>query len=367
MKKYLLLFAGLFLFCSFIQNSNHFSIIIPDNETVSIIFAGDVMGHSPQFEAAYNPQNVTYNFDICFKSVKSYVENADFAVANLEVPIAGKPYSGYPNFSSPDALLDALKNAGFKILLTANNHVLDRGEIGLERTIVQLKKRNFLFGGSYLDENQRDSIYPIILKSKGIKIAIFNCTYGTNHSEVPEPNLVNYIDTVEIANDIRDADQLGVDFKIMTVHWGTEYELMASEMQRKTAQFFVNHGINLIIGSHPHVVQNAEMMFGKDSIPVRVFYSLGNFISNQRKPNTDGGIMLKVEIDTKSKSILKTSFLPVWVFRGVLNGDYQYHLIPTTDYIKKSSTFNLSKKDSLSLTYFDNETKKRLSNIELLK
>jgi poly-gamma-glutamate capsule biosynthesis protein CapA/YwtB (metallophosphatase superfamily) len=367
MKKYVLLFAGLFLFCSFIQNSSHTSIIPPDNETVSIIFAGDVMGHSPQFEAAYNPQNGTYNYDVCFRQVKSYIENADFSVANLEVPIAGKPYSGYPNFSSPDALLDALTNAGFKILLTANNHVLDRGENGLERTIRQIKKRNLLFEGSYLNENQRDSIYPIILKSKGINIAIFNCTYGTNQNEVSKPNLVNYIDTVEIANDIRDADQQGVDFKIMTVHWGIEYELQANMTQRKIAQFFVNHGINLIVGSHPHVIQNSEILCGKDSTKVPVFYSLGNFISNQRKPNTDGGIMLKVEIGSKSKSILKTSILPVWVYRGILNADYQYYLIPTTEYFQKSAIFNLCKKDSLSLTYFDTETKKRLSNIELLK
>ena len=366
MKKYILLFASFFLFCGFLQNSSHYSLVIRDNESVSLIFAGDIMGHSPQFEAAFNPQNETYNYDVCFKTVKSYIQHADFAIANLEVPVAGKPYSGYPNFSSPDALLDALKNAGFKVLLTANNHVLDRGKFGLERTIRQLKKRDLLFVGSYIDENQRDSIYPVLLESKGIKIAILNCTYGTNNHQISDPNIVNYIDTVEIINDIKEADNLGANFKIMTVHWGTEYETDANEYQRKTAQFFVNHGINLIIGSHPHVVQNAEILYGKDSIPVPVFYSLGNSISNQRKPNTDGGIMVKVEINVKSKSILKTSFLPVWVFRGTLNGDYQYHLIPTKDYFEKPAYFNLNRKDSLALTYFDRVTKKRLSNIELL-
>ena len=367
MKKSVLLLASLFFFCSFIQNSNSNPLVIPDNETVSLIFVGDVMGHIPQVDAAYNPQNDSYNYDVCFKWVKPYIKKADFAVANLEVPIAGKPYSGYPAFSSPDALLDALKNAGFDILLTGNNHVLDRGQFGMERTIRQLHKRKFLFAGSYIDQTQRDSLYPIILHSKGLKIAVLNCTYGTNGNEVQEPALVNYIDTVEIINDLNEANKLGADFKIMTIHWGTEYELQANEYQRKMAQFFVNHGINLIIGSHPHVVQNAETLYGKDNIPVPVFYSLGNFISNQRQANSDGGIMVKVEIGVKSKSVLKTACFPVWVYRGILNAEYQYHLIPTTDYIHNPAHLKLNSTDSISLRYFDSETRKRLSNFEFLK
>ena len=367
MKKFILLFAVLFLFCSFIQNSQTKLLVIPPNETVSLIFAGDIMGHSPQYKAAYNGSNNTFNYDICFQSVKSYIQSADFAVANLEVPIAGQPYSGYPNFSSPDELLDALKKVGFKVLLTANNHVLDRGKGGLERTIKQLEKRNFLHAGSYIDINQRDSIYPVVLESKGLRVAILNCTYGTNAHQVSNPNLVNYIDSTEIMNDIEDLNKLGVDFKIMTVHWGTEYELQANQTQRSFAQFLANHGINLIIGSHPHVVQNAEILHGKDSVQVPVIYSLGNYISNQRQQNQDGGVMVKVEIDAKSKSLIKTSFLPVWVYRGTLNGDYQYHLIPTKDYFEKPTFYKLNKKDSLSLSFFDQSTKKRLSNLELLK
>ncbi len=367
MKKSVLLFALLFFFCSFIQNSNHNSFVIADNDTVTLIFAGDVMGHIPQIEAAYNPLNDSYNYDVCFKWVKPYLQQADFAVANLEVPIAGKPYSGYPAFSSPDALLDALKNAGFDILLTGNNHVLDRGKSGLERTIRQMRKRNFLFAGSYSNEAQRDSLYPIILQTKGIKIAILNCTYGTNGNQAQEPSLVNYIDTTEIMNDINDADRLGADFKIMTIHWGKEYELKAGETQQKLAQFFVNQGINLIIGSHPHVVQNVETLYGTDKYPVPVYYSLGNFISNQRQANSDGGIMVKVEIGVKSKTVLKTNYIPVWVYKGTLNAEYQYHLIPTTDYIENPSNFKLNSSDSISLRYFDTETRKRLSNLEFLK
>ncbi len=367
MKKYFLLFAFAFLFCSFLQNSNLNSLLIANNENITLVFVGDIMGHSPQFEAAYNFQTNTYNYDICFQNVKSYITNADFSLANLEVPFAGAPYSGYPNFSSPDALLDAIKNAGFRILQTANNHVLDRGKSGMERTIKQIEKRKLLHLGSYIDEIQRDTIYPLIVESKGVRIAFLNCTYGTNGHEVAESNRINYIDTLEIISDIQKANKLNADLRIMTIHWGTEYELHANNSQRKLAQFLVNHGINLIIGSHPHVVQNAEIFYNKDSIPVPVFYSLGNFISNQRKLNTNGGILVKVEIDSKSKTIKNSSFLPVYVHIGVLNGEYQYHLIPTSDFIQKPSNFKVLTSDSISLTVFDRETRNRLPNINLIK
>lgn len=365
MKKYVLLIFTLFLFCSFLQNNPN--IIVPpeksENNSVTLLFSGDIMGHSPQFKAAYNSNTNSFNYDICFNQVRSIIQSADFAIANLEVPIAGKPYSGYPRFSSPDALLDALRNAGYNILLTANNHALDRGKTGLERTIRQIEKRNFYHLGTYNNKIQRDSTYPLIIEKHGFKIAILNCTYGTNDNVVTKPNYINLIDTAEIKNDIHKTDSLGVSFKIMTIHWGSEYELAANDYQRKLAHFFVNQGINLIIGSHPHVVQNAEYLYNRDSIQVPVFYSLGNSISNQRDVNTDGGIMIKVEIDIKSAKIIKTCFIPIYVYRGTLNGEYQYHLIPTSDFYFFPTRFPISKSDSTSLNLFESNTKYRLSNI----
>jgi len=339
--------------------------LLPEDDLITLIFAGDIMGHTPQFKAAYNSQTKKYNYDICFQYVKKHIESADLAIANLEVPIAGKPYSGYPSFSTPDALLDGLKNAGYDILLTANNHILDRGKSGLERTIRQLEKRNMFYAGSYIDKNQRDTIYPLIIDSKGVKLAFLNYTYGTNQYVVSKPNIVNYIDSQQIINDIHKADELGADLKIMTIHWGTEYELHSNEIQQGLAHFFVDQGINLIIGSHPHVVQNAEVLYGKDSMVVPVYYSLGNFISNQRKVNTNGGIMVKVDISSKTKSVINTSFLPVYVYRGVLDGVYQYHLLPVTDFIQNPSCFSIGKSDSILLTNFGRETQSRLSNMIL--
>jgi poly-gamma-glutamate synthesis protein (capsule biosynthesis protein) len=363
MKKYLIFIFSIIVFSSF-DNS---PVLLSKSDTLTLLFAGDIMGHAPQFNAAYNPALKNFNYNVCFQSVKSYIQAVDIAIVNLEVPLAGQPYSGYPNFSSPDALLDGLKNAGYDVILTANNHVLDRNRKGLERTVNTIKNRNLLYAGSYLNKLQRDSIYPLIIDKKGFRIAILNCTYGSNENLPTFPNLVNYIDTIQIKEDVKKASNSNADLIIMTVHWGTEYHLIANDVQKKMAQFFANNGIHLIIGSHPHVVQNAEVIYGNDSMQVPVFYSLGNSISNQRNPNTDGGIMVKAEIVISSKKQIKTSYLPVYVHKGYLKGIFQYHLIPTSDYLSHPELFKLNKTDSLSLINFDNSTKKRLSNIDLIQ
>lgn len=371
MKRIFVLFFTFFFFTGFIQNSNSELQItdkntsVPENQMFSLIFAGDIMGHSPQFQAAYNSVTKTYDYDVCFNYVKSYIDSADIAIANLEVPLAGSPYSGYPNFSSPDALLDGMKNAGYDIVLTANNHVVDRGKKGLERTIKIINDRQLKYAGSYLNKTQRDSIYPLIIDHQGVRIALLNCTYGTNGISVPEPNIVNLIDTLQIKKDVRKAKALNSNIIIMTIHWGIEYITKANDIQRDLSRFFVRQGVDLVIGGHPHVVQDAEILYNNDSIAVPVYYSLGNSISNQRKPNTDGGIMVKVEIGINSKQVLGTSYVPVYVHKGVLNDKFQYHLIPTIDYLKDPGHFMLNNTDSTALMYFHNATKARLSDFKL--
>ncbi len=362
MKKIIFLFILLFTFSSFLQEKFNKDVnqqLI--DEKLVLVFAGDVMGHVPQHQAAYNSKTKQYNFESCFEHVKSYIAEADYAFVNLEVTLAGRPYTGYPNFSSPDALLDATKYAGFDAILTANNHVADRGKAGLERTIKTIINRKLPFAGSYLSKEQRDSVYPIIIQRKGLKIAILNATYGTNMNPVYNPNVVNMLDSTEILSDINTAKRHKVDLIIAVLHWGTEYELVANQQQKDFANFLKENGVNMIIGSHPHVVQNAEYL---DST-VPVVYSLGNFISNQRKINTNGGILLKVEISKIAKQISSISYLPVYVHRGNLNGKYQYHLIPCIDFIKSPSKFKIPTADSTSLVVFDTETRKRLNNLSL--
>ncbi|MDR1652453.1 MAG: CapA family protein [Prevotellaceae bacterium] len=349
------------------QGDSNWSLLPEEHSdtVISLIFAGDIMGHSQQYKAAYNADTEQYNYDVCFENVKPYIEDADFAVANLEAPVAGAPYSGYPNFSSPDALLDALKNAGYDVLLTANNHVADRGAQGVRRTIEQIQNRKFKYAGSYLDAAQKDSIYPLLLEKNDFKIALLNYTYGTNGIPVNKPLLVNTIDTDRIVSDLKKAEQLA-DFTVVCIHWGTEYELQANASQRKLAETMVANGADLIIGAHPHVVQNAELMINKDKVKIPVFYSVGNSISNQRKVNTNGGIMVSVKIGAKSGRILETTYLPVYVHRGTLNGVYQFHLIPTPDFIANPAKFKIAAADSAALTVFDRNTRERLEKFSVV-
>ncbi len=362
MKKYISLFILLFTFSSFLQEK-----INPDirrqliDEKLVLVFAGDIMGHVPQHQAAYNAITQKYDYTSCFQYVKPYIEEADYAFANLEVTLAGPPYSGYPAFSSPDALLDAIKFAGFDGVFTANNHVADRGKAGLERTVNTIHNRKLLFAGSYISPEQRDSVYPLIINRKGVKVAVLNATYGTNMNPVYRPNVVNMLDSAQILQDINDSKQQNVDLIIAIVHWGNEYELKSNQQQRDFADFLKKNGVNLIIGSHPHVVQNAEYI--DSTIPV--IYSLGNFISNQRKVNTNGGILLKVEISSRLKQPTGISYLPVYVYRGKKNGKYDYQIIPTIDFIKYPARFNLPATDSIDLRYFDTNTRSQLSNLKI--
>jgi poly-gamma-glutamate capsule biosynthesis protein CapA/YwtB (metallophosphatase superfamily) len=334
-------------------------------ETVSFIFAGDIMGHSYQYKAAYNPVSNTFNYDVCFKGVKDLIESADFGVVNLEVPLAGPPYSGYPNFSSPDALLDALKAAGYDVILTANNHIMDAGKMGLERTIATINDRKLKYAGCYIDKAQRDSIYPLIIEKCGFKIAILNTTFGTNNNAVVYPNRVNLIDTLEIKSDIKKAQLLGADFIIMALHWGREYERDANNKQKDIARFLARNGVGFIVGAHPHVVQNEDILTGNDSVNFPIFYSVGNSISNQRQAHTDGGVMVKIEINIKTKIIQNATYIPVYIHKGVLDNVYQYHLIPTTEYLAHPEKYPLDEYDKRELLYFDSETRKKLNNVDL--
>ena len=360
LRRSILLFVFLLFFSLVAKENLPCTIIDTEPSIVSMIFCGDVMGHMPQVNAAYNSSDNSYDYNPCFAQITSYIQQADIAVANLEVPLAGKPYSGYPHFSSPDALLDALQHAGYDVILTANNHVVDKGTKGLKRTIEQIDQRQLMRAGSYLDSLDRKTHYPLFIEQKGLKIALLNSTYGTNGILVKSPALVNLIDTTQIRNDIQKAKDEAADFIVMCIHWGAEYELKANKEQQVIAQFLADEGVHLIIGSHPHVVQNVEILYGKDSLEVPVYYSLGNAISNQRWEHSNGGIMVSVDIHPSTKKIIQGNYLPVYVHKGKLHEKYQYHLIATPDYLENPAYYNLSAKDSTELVSFDVQTRERV-------
>lgn len=336
------------------------------SDSVCIVFAGDIMGHMPQIEAACDSKNGKYDFTPCYAYIAPYIATADLAIANLEVPLAGKPYSGYPRFSSPDELLHGAISAGFDVMQLANNHIADRGRIGIERTYNTVT-RKLKSVGVYPNSVVRDSLYPLIVTVKGLKLAILNCTFGTNGHPVPAPFVVNGIDTIQIKKDISAAKQKGAQCIIMTIHWGNEYELKANNYQNRLAQFLVNAGIDVIIGAHPHVVQNFENISRPDGSVVPVYYSLGNMISNQRWRNSNGGILARIVLSRSTGKVLSTDHMPFYVYKGKLNERFQYYIIPTERYLSGSYPFHLSAGEDSMLVTFDTDTRQRLQNVKRWK
>lgn len=351
-----------------------FSFIFAEEGTLRLLFAGDMMGHVTQISAAKREaKGKGYDYKPVFKYFKTYFSDADLAVINLEHTLAGEPYSGYPRFSSPDESIFAIKDAGFDIIATANNHSLDGGKQGLERTLSVLDSIELQRLGTYRDTAEREENYPLFLEKNGIKLAFLNYTYGTNMLVEEAPNVVNRIDTAQITIDIRKAKQVIPDFIIAIMHWGAEYENTENEEQRELAAFLALKGVNLIIGSHPHVVQpfNKIPVPGKDSVPV--IYSLGNFISNQRDRYTNGGIIFEVSLQksvfggkiggSKTK-IVDYGYVPFWVYRLGKAGSHLFRLLPECKKnVYPCKEYRMKTEDREAMELFFQDTRKTLKSL----
>jgi len=304
-----------------------------DTTRISLLFAGDVMGHDSQIASAYDDIKHAYDYTSCFQFIKPYIEAADVAIANLEVTLAGPPYKGYPQFSSPDALASTLKKIGFDALVTANNHCVDRGRRGLERTIAVLDSLEILHTGTFVDTVSWLNDSPLIIERNGFSLALLNYTYGTNGLPVSKSNKVNLLDTMAMGSDLAKAKGLSPDAIIVFTHWGIEYESLPSKAVKELTEFCFRHGATLVIGSHPHVLQPMEWRAGTNQF---VAYSLGNFVSGQRKQFTDGGAMAYLELkkvqytpDSAVTTIDSAGYYLQWVYRTT-DSDRDYYVLPVS-------------------------------------
>ena len=330
--------------------------------SIRLIFAGDVMGHSTQITGAWRDGGDScYNFIPNFQWIKDYISQADIAVANLEVTFAGEPYTGYPAFSSPQSLAVALQDAGFNLLVTANNHILDRGAQGLEQTLNTLENLDILYTGTFRDADDRKINYPLIINKNGFTLAFLNYTYGSNRTITKSPVIVNYLDTVQLAVDLAKCREMKPDFIIACVHWGDEYKTIENQTQQQLADFLARNGCNLIVGSHPHVVQPIKKIAVPATDSVLVAYSLGNFISNQRQRYSDGGVLLEVTL-TKTNghvSLNAYRYEPVWVYRYPEKGVQLFRLIPVIDYLSNPDPYpEINLEDEKLLIQFYRDTKR---------
>ncbi len=273
------------------------SMLLGLNEA-ELVFAGDAMQHQAQLDAARRDGG--WDYSECFAGVAPWIETADLAVVNLETPIGDAPHSGYPCFNAPEAYLHALRDAGFDLFLTANNHTLDRRDRGARATIDALDRNALPHLGTYHDAAARDSLVPHVRTVAGFRIGFLNYTYGTNGIEPRDGVAVDYIDRARMAADIEATRAAGAEIICACVHWGDEYQLLPNASQRSLAQWLQEQGVQLIIGSHPHVVQPMELRENPDGTKCLVVYSLGNFISAMRTRDTRGGALAVVRLERRA-------------------------------------------------------------------
>lgn len=285
-----------------------------DVNTVNLIAVGDNLINSVVYKNG-KQEDGSYNFDSFFKNIEDELNWADIKVINQETILVSneKDYSGYPTFGSPYAVGDAIVDAGFNVVLHATNHTYDKGLKGLDQTFSFWKKHKEITVLG-IHKNKDDSSNIKVIEVNGIKIALLNYTYGLNGLVLPKGK--GYlIDTLsnkkKVIKDIEKAEKLG-DLTIVFPHWGDEYVYDETSYQKDYAKVMAEAGADLIIGAHPHVVEPLKYIKTKDKRNVPVYYSLGNFISNQDKDPRMLGAMAQVVITEKENKItLDCKILPL--------------------------------------------------------
>lgn len=331
------------------NNSNSQTESTPSKQeiTATVLNTGDILIHDNVLWGAKQSDG-SYNFSQFFKEANSYIKSADYAVANLEVTLGGTeagPYKGYPNFNCPDSLLDYVKAAGFDMLLTANNHILDNGLAGMNRTTKQIKQSGLDCLGT--KENATTASY-VVKDINGIKIGMVAYTYGTNNSVSGASELLNYFSSSNLTAFYTNAQavingmkQNGAEAIVFYMHWGSEYHTKPSAYQKGIAQELCNMGVDVIVGGHPHVLQPIELIHSEDSQNTTVcLYSTGNAISNQRisemtglceTGHTEDGVLFNYTFTKDSDgdvSLTAVDIIPTWVDRYGNAGNYQYTMYP---------------------------------------
>ncbi len=310
----------------------------------TLMAAGDIMVHMPQLPAYYDAASDKYDFRPWFRYVEPMFRDGDWVVGNLETPLAGADlkYTGFPRFNAPPELAYALREAGFDLVSTANNHAMDRGFAGIQRTLRNVREAGLIPFGTY--ETPEDASAPLIVERNGIHMGFLSYTYGTNGIPLPEdkPFAVNLIRPDNMAEDIRRLREAGSDMVTVSLHFGTEYQRLPNEEQVRIVRSAVASGADIVLGSHPHVVQPydiveipaAESPLGKDRKGV-VIYSLGNFISNQTGNWKDVGLIFSVHIrkterpDGTSLTVWDGIALhPTWVHIERKNNKRHYSILP---------------------------------------
>jgi len=336
---------------------------------ITLAAVGDLLMHMPVVHSAYDSNTGRYDFREIFAPVVSYLSYPNYTIANLETRLAGATwgYYGYPLFNTPAELACNLRDAGVDLLATANNHSLDMGWDGIVNTLDNIDAAGLAHIGTYRSAAEKAT--PFIVNVHGIKLAFLNYTASTNGLPVPPGKefAVNLLDPAAVIAEAEAARNLGADLVIAVLHFGVEYQRWPSEDQRRLATELCAHGVDVIIGSHPHVVQPVERITvqrGSKTHQCVVAYSLGNFISNQRWRYSDSGIILYLEIKKtpEGTGVGGINYLPVWVQKRMEDGRWRYRILPAQPDILAAAGTRLSPAEEARLAEVWEEITAHLNN-----
>ncbi|WP_400247827.1 CapA family protein [Niallia sp. JL1B1071] len=306
-----------------------------ENKKITIAAIGDILIHDRVYNDAREGDH--YNFDNMLTNLTSELKKPDLLLANQETIVAGEAIglSGYPTFNSPHEIADSLIKAGVDIVTTANNHALDRGVEAQKLSIDYLNQIGLPHVGTYLNKEDQDKI--VVLEKNNIKVAYLAYTYGLNGIPIPKGSeyIVNLIDKEKISKEIQRAKK-EADVIVMAIHWGNEYQRFPSNEQKELAQFFIDEGVHIIFGSHPHVLQPIEWLEGKNGQKGLVVYSLGNFLSGQDEEYRDIGGMVTITVNKKQAgksatiTLEQPAFYPTFV-ASMNESNYMMHPLFTSE------------------------------------
>ncbi len=342
---------------------------------ITISAVGDVMVHNNQLIAQYDAEKDVYDFRNNFQYLKPYLDQSDVNMANLETTFAGpeRGYSSFPMFNTPDALGEALGNAGFQFISTINNHTYDTGEQGFYRTLDILEEQGLTPLGTRSDESEPRYV---IEEVENIKVGMTAYTYETekmgeeislNGIRIPshmEPLMNTFHDHYQ-EEDIREMEEIinamkddGADIIVFFLHWGNEYHREPSTFQTQLANKLSSLGVDVIFGSHPHVVQPMDII-ENDGHETLVVYSMGNLISNQREETlrnytanaqyTEDGLMVHATFQksslTEEVERISVEYTPLWVYRYSDGSGFGYEVLPVAETINNFEAFNIQSDD----------------------
>lgn len=311
---------------------------IPETKTITLVATGDILMHNTQIWSGQQADG-TYDFSSFFSDIKSLINYGDYASANFEAAMAGAQsgYTGYPRFNSPDEVATTLKDAGYDLIVTANNHILDRDYSGAIRTMNILRNAGLDIVGTYQSQEERDNY--LIKDLNGVLVGYLAYCYGTNGIPVPKehPYFFNFINEDTMLKDIQQLKSK-VDVLVLVLHWGVEYTTQPTVEQRQLAQTLLEAGADVILGSHPHVIQPMEVkkINKQDKF---VIYSMGNFIGDQYGVERNSGVILNLTFEknlSNKKTVLKkVSYTPTYSHRYYEKGRLCFRVIDVQAMIRK--------------------------------